>query len=305
MQNAQQEETKMRKGTLATAVALLLGGSLCTPALAAIEFFGTAKVKPTWYSNLDFDDNKDDAPTLNEGGWASGPHMRSELRLGWKASGDNWRVKMIAESDIIMNKDNVDRSFYVGAEKENQPNAGGEFGIERAEFGYTFSPLLDLSTGWDIRALDIKSGGLLYGDDHPFLGLSGKAPAGPVELGYELLYMPIQNNDVIGNQDSWKTGDWSVYTAKVNATFDTGIGKYTISPLFAFSDNEAKQVNTTYYGVEGTGKLGIVNFPFEVLAANGEFDDGGNDISATALFAGAEVAVNHAYPDVEQQRTRA
>ena len=100
------------------AVALLAIASFSTPTFAAdINFFGTAKIKPTWYSNFDFDSNKSDAPALNEGGWASGEHMRAELRLGWKAAADKWRIKMIAEADIIMNKDNVDRSFYLDSQE--------------------------------------------------------------------------------------------------------------------------------------------------------------------------------------------
>lgn len=88
-----------------------------------------------------------------------------------------------------------------------------------------------------------------------------------------------------------------MYNAKVNATFDTGIGKYTISPLVALSDNEAKKANVTYYGLEGTGKLGMFNVPFEILGANGGFTSKEltNDISAMALFAGIEAPLNKAF----------
>ncbi len=281
----------MRRTVSQIALATIAAVGLALPAQAAVQFFGTAKIKPTFYNNFDFDDSKGDAPALNEGGWASGEHIRAELRLGWKAKGDNWSVKMIAESDVIMNKDNGDRSFYVGATKNNQPNAGGEFGIERAEFLYTFAPELQLETGWDIRFLDLKTGGLLYGDDHPFVGFRGKV--GDM-LSYELLYMPIQNSDLIGTRDDWQTGDWRVYTAKVNATLDTGMGKFTVSPLVAYSDNEAKNVNVTYYGLEGLGQIGPVKPSFEVVAANGEFEDGGPDVRSWAAFAGLEVPVSKA-----------
>jgi hypothetical protein len=78
---------------------LILVGAFSLPAMADISFFGTAKVKPTYYSNFDFDDNNPDPPTLNEGGIVNGEHIRSELRLGWKAGGDNWKIMMIAETD--------------------------------------------------------------------------------------------------------------------------------------------------------------------------------------------------------------
>lgn len=273
-----------------------LGISLVSgPAFAAVEFFGTAKIKPTFYKDLDFDDSKSDAPTLNEGGWTSGAHTRGELRLGWKAEGDRWKVKMIAEADVILEKDTADRSFYVGAAKEDQPNTGGEFGIERAELLYAFDPALELEAGWDIRALDIGSGGLLYGDDHPFIGFRGTVPTGGLGLKYELLYLPIQNRDKVGVQDNWKTGDWSVYSAKVGASFDTGLGKVTVSPLYAYSDNEDKKANIHYYGLEALGQLGPVRPALEVVAANGEFKGTSKDIGALAAFAGAEVLVDKAF----------
>ncbi len=281
------------RGSIFLTLTLLLCSAPC---FAEVEFFGTAKVKPTVYSNFDFNDSVDDKPALNEGGWAAGEHIRSELRLGWKASGEKWRIKMIAEADLIYNKDNADRSFYVGATKDNQPNTGSEFGIERAEMGYTFNKYFDLSTGWDIRYLDIKSGGLLYGDDHPFVGFRGALTD---STKYELLYLPIQNREIINQIDALTAQDWRVYTAKVNQTFDTGAGKLTVSPLAAFSDNEDKNAEVFYYGLEILGQLGPVKPSFEIIGADGEFDDiggvSGNDISSWALFAGLEMPVNRGF----------
>jgi len=271
---------------------------------AATEFFGSAKIKPTLYDNFDFDDSKKDAPALNEGGWAAGEHIRAELRLGWKASGEKWKIKMIAEADVIYNKDNADRSFYVGAEKDDQPNAGGEFGIERGEFVYTFLPQLELETGWDVRYLDIRSGGLLYGDDHPFIGFRGALAE---KLRYELLYLPIQNREKIGVSDSPKTGDWRVYSLKLG--YDLGekvdgspmspfyaerrIGM-TLSPFLAFSDNTDKEAEVGYYGLEATGQAGPVKPYLEIVGADGEFDRG-PDIRSWAWFAGLEVPVSKAF----------
>lgn len=260
-----------------------------TQGLAAVEFFGSAKVKPTFYSNFDFNDDVKDKPALNEGGWTSGEHMRAELRLGWKAAEEKWRIKMIAEVDATMNKNNADRSYYGGV--NDQTNAGAEFGIERAELGYTFSKYLDLSTGWDITALDIKSGGLLYGDDHPFLALGGALTE---SSKYQLLYLPIQNDEILGTADATVTNDWRVYSLKVDQTLDTGIGKLTISPLAAFSDNRARQATVNYYGLEILGQLGPIKPSFEIIKAQGDFDNG-KDISSLALFAGFEVPVNKAF----------
>lgn len=286
----------MKTGARIIGLVLLAGLLAASPALAEIKFFGTAKVKPTYYSNMDFDDAKADAPALNEGGWASGEHIRGELRLGWKAGGEQWRVKMITEADVIFDKNNGDRSFYTGAENNNGlPNAGGEFGIERTEMGYTFNKFFDLSAGWDIRALDIKSGGLLYGDDHPFVGLKGALSD---STKYELLYLAIENLDIIGRPDATTTDDWRVYSLKVDQTLDLGdAGKLTLSPLAAFSDNEKRDADIWYYGLESLGNIGPVNTSFEIIAADGEFGtlNGNKDISSWALFAGLELPVNNAF----------
>ncbi len=290
---------------------------LVSPAWAQIDFFGTAKVKPTFYSNFDFNDSENDAFIINEGGLTGEQHVRAELRLGWKATGERWSVKMIAEADVIMEKDSADRSYYGGATNaEGKPNSGGEFGIERAELLYRFYPWLELQTGWDIRALDIKTGGLLYGDDHPFLGFRGDLTD---SLRYELLYMPIQNRTSLptANDDgkylrSSDADDWRVYTLKLTQGFGgknavlpqssffgnsdgkNGTLQFSLNPIYAYSDNDSKEAQIHYFGLEATGQVGWFKPYFEVLAANGEFDDG-KDISAWAMFAGLEVAVNKAF----------
>lgn len=270
-------------------VAVLVAVALAAPSWAAIEFFGTAKVKPTYYSNFDFDDDADDMFVVNEGGLAKGAHMRAELRLGWKAAGEKWSVKMITEADVIMQKDTADRSFYAGADKGVNPNTGGEFGIERVELLYKFTPAVELQTGWDIRALDIKSGGLLYGDDHPFIGFRGQLAE---NTKYELLYIPIQNMSAITGDafDSDEVNDWRVYSLKLNQQ----MGDFNLSPFIAYSDNDAKEAQITYYGLEVTGKAGAFRPSFEIVAADGEFDNG-SDISSLAAYVGAEMDVCKAF----------
>ena len=107
------------KGTQATAAA----------ADSSPQLFGYARIKPVYFSNFDFDDNAHDMPVLTEAGFVSREHLRAELRLGVKASGQRWSIKLLAEADMVLDSSTVDRSFYAGAEKEGQPNTGGEFGI--------------------------------------------------------------------------------------------------------------------------------------------------------------------------------
>jgi hypothetical protein len=287
----------MMRKSLVVLLALILVGAFSLPAMADISFFGTAKVKPTYYSNFDFDDNNPDPPTLNEGGIVNGEHIRSELRLGWKAGGDNWKIMMIAETDLIMEKDTADRSFYTGAEKgpppggsEGWPNAGGEFGIERFEANYTFSPACVLSTGWNIRAADIKTGGLLFGDDHPFLEIGGKLSQ---NLKYALTYIPV-NNRILETGVSTVDDDWRVYMLKVNADVGAGDAKFNLSPILVFSDNRLRNAQVWYYGFEATGQIGIFKPSFEFIYADGEFRNTPLDIQAYAAFAGVQAAVSKA-----------
>lgn len=282
----------MRKSTVVLLAAVLVA-AFALPAAADISFFGTARVLPTYYSNFDFDSNKPDAPVVNEGGLVAGEHIRNELRLGWKAGGDNWKIMMIAEADLIAEKDTADRSFYIGATKGDPagPNAGGEFGIERFEANYTFAPALVLSTGWNIRAADIKTGGLLFGDDHPFIELGGNLME---NLKYALTYLAI-NNRQLESGVSPVTDDWRVYLLKFNALVGSGDVKFDLSPLAVFSDNRLKDAKVYYYGFEGTGQIGMFKPSFEFVYADGEFRNSTRDIGAYAAFLGVEVPLSKVF----------
>jgi len=284
----------MRKSMVVLFAAILVA-AFALPAMADISFFGTARVLPTYYSNFDFDDNKPDAPVVNEGGLTMGEHVRSELRLGWKAGGDKWKIMMIAESDVINEKDTVDRSFYNTGTKgaPAAANAGGEFGIERVELNYTFAPALVLSTGWNIRAADIKTGGLLFGDDHPFIELGGKLTE---NLAYALTYLQIQNRQLTAGI-SPVANDWRAYMLKLNALVGTGNVKFDLSPMVVLSDNRQNNAKVYYYGIEGTGQIGIFKPSFEFVYADGEFRNTtpSRDIKAYAAFAGVELAVSKAF----------
>jgi len=285
----------MRKG-LVVLLAAALVVAFALPAMADVSFFGSARVIPTYYKDFDFDSNKGDAPILNEGGVTTGEHIRSELRLGWKAGGDKWKISMIAESDMIWNKNNADRSFYtnsVASPTNTIPNAGAEFGIERAEFSYMFLPALELFAGWPVSAIDIGTGGLLYGDDHPIIGFRGNITE---TIKYQLAYLSIQNTPVLGTNNSTLQGDWRAYFLKPDFTLGGGSWKGTLSPIVAFSDNRAANAKVYYYGLEGMGQFGIFKPSFEVIASDGEFRNATRtDISSWAAFAGLEVALSKAF----------
>jgi hypothetical protein len=283
----------MRKGYVVLLAALVVA-MFAAPAMAEISFFGTARIMPTYWSNFDFDDNKPDAPVNLEAGFTSGEHVRSELRLGWKAGGDKWKIMMIAETDLIMEKDTADRSFYSAATKGNPatPNAGAEFGIERAEFTYAFAPTFVLATGWNIRAADIKTGGLLFGDDHPFIELTGKLTE---NFSYALDYIIVNNRQLTAGV-SPITDDWRVYMLKLNAIVGAGDVKFDLSPFVLYSDNRLRNAKVYYYGIEGTGQIGMIKPSFEFVYADGEFRSPSTvDIQAYAAFAGVEFAVSKVF----------
>jgi hypothetical protein len=297
----------MRKGLIVLLAAFTVV-AFALPAMADVSFFGYARVIPTYYTDFDFDDAAKDAPTLNEGGFTFGEHIRSELRLGWKAGGDNWKISMIAESDVIFNKNNADRSFYTSSQVPATgsataiPNAGAEFGIERAEFIYTFAPAFELVAGWPISAADIGTGGLLYGDDHPIISFRGKLTDA---LKYQLTYISIQNSPAIGSHESTLDGDWRAYLLKPEFSLGTGDGGLTLSPIVLFSDNRARDAKIYYYGLEGIGKFGFVKPSFEVIYADGEFRNTGKDIKSYAAFAGVELGLSKAFnPYIAGRYTR-
>jgi hypothetical protein len=285
----------MRKGFVVLLAALAVA-MLAAPAMAEISFFGTARVLPTFYSNFDFNDNLPDGPVLNEGGLITGEHVRSELRLGWKAGGEKWKIMFIAETDLINEKDTADRSFYTASTKgapTASPNAGSEFGIERVELNYTFAPALVLSTGWNIRAADIKTGGLLFGDDHPFIELGGSLTP---NLKYALTYLQINNRQLTAGV-SPTANDWRAYLLKVNLLGGAGAAKFDLSPLVLYSDNKMRNAKVIYYGAELTGQIGIFKPYAEFIYADGEFrnTNPSRDIKAYAYFAGIEAAVSKAF----------
>jgi hypothetical protein len=274
----------MRKG-LVVLLAAVLVVAFALPAMADVSFFGYARVIPTYYSNFDFDKNAHDNAIATEAGTATGEAIRGELRLGWKAGADKWKIMMTTEADLFYTNANVDR----GAGSN-----GSFFGIERAEFTYAFSPAFELITGWPISAADIGTGGVLYGDDHPIIGFRGKVTD---NFKYQALYIPIFNAPV-ANQPT-VSGDWRAYLLKPEISFGTGGAKMSLNPILMFSDNRASNAKILYYGLEGIGQFGFVKPSFEVIAADGEFRATGTtptrDIKAYAAFAGVEFALNKAF----------
>ena len=301
----------MKKSTLAllicvvfifaTAVASFAAmgeGSVGTSKGVDITLFGSNRVIPTYMKNLnDYDNDAHDLSTLTEGGWGAGFFVRNEFRMGWKGVGQDgkWGFKFILENDIHMTKKNGDRNNYGNG--PDQPFASA-FSVERQTFWYKFGDVR-FSAGTDIQFLDIKTGGLVYGDDHPFLALDG----GDKTLNWKLFMLLIEDSDTQVVKAVARDSDWYAYCGKVNYTFDTGDnGKFTLTPFVALSDmRKAAQgfgnSHAYYYGLGGHGSIGMIKPAFELVGVTGDITnadtDGSDiDIQSYAAFASLTLALS-------------
>ncbi len=253
-----------------------------------IQFFGSLKLYPTFMSDIDFNNkNTGNDRILDENGWMKDHSVRNEFRMGWKGGGENWDFLVILESDVTMNKANGDRGEGAGGPGASGMS-GNSFGVEKLNFSYDFGSF-KLNSGWNTKFLDIKTGGILYGDDHPYIGLAGKIGSAK----WEALYLMIQDDlDNSGGVFDGDNIDWRAYTLRV--AFD--LQGFTLAPMFAFSDNNAHNAQVGYFGVEGYGKIGIVIPRFEIVYATGSMngdDDAGivtdYDIKAWGAYGSVEL----------------
>ncbi|MCK4379271.1 MAG: hypothetical protein KAW01_08015, partial [Deltaproteobacteria bacterium] len=242
--------------TAAASFAAMGEGSVGTSKGVDITMFGSNRVIGTYMRNLtDLDSDTQDSVVLTEGGYGGGFFVRNEFRVGWKGVGQDgkWGFKFLFENDIHMSKANCDRNDY----GDGDDPFGSEFSVERQTFWYKFGDVR-FSVGTDIQFLDMKTGGLVYGDDHPFLALDG----GDKTLNRKLFMLLVEESDDLG--DFARDNDWYVYGAKLNYTFETADkGKFTLSPFAAYSDmrKDAQgvgNVHAYYYGLEGYGNFGII-----------------------------------------------
>ncbi|RLB74423.1 MAG: hypothetical protein DRH03_01155, partial [Deltaproteobacteria bacterium] len=213
--------------TVGSSFAAMGEGTVSAKKGVDLTLFGSNRFIPTYCSNMnDFDSDKEDWVTLDEGGWGAGFFVRNELRLGFAGKGENFGFRVILENDIHYSKANGDRNSYGNSDSP----FGGEFSVERSKFWYDFGPIR-LTTGWDVTWADLKTGGLLYGDDHPFIMLSGKAGD---TMDWQVNMLIIEDSDDLNGEftGKYRDSDWYAYIAKMNFK----VGGLTLSPFASFSD---------------------------------------------------------------------
>jgi hypothetical protein len=280
---------------LAGPVSAEMGMVSTTKAGVDLQIFGSLKTFPHFVDNLDFND--DDTAydfVLDECGIIDDDEMsvRNEFRLGVKGGGENFKFLAILESDFLLDKENVDRGARVGEISNDIGMTGEDFGVEKLDFSYDFTSHglpVTVQTGWNTKWLDIETGGVLYGDDHPYIGFKGSSNGISWEVLNLLIYDRTANAPGAINAES---PDWRVYSAK--AAFPAGDMK--ISPFYAYSDNNARDANVHYLGLQCFGKMGNIMPKAEFVYAMGEKDNftatgDEGDISAFAGFASLEVAM--------------
>jgi len=261
-----------------------------------VKFFGSLKTYPSWMSQLNFNDCTDEDDWMfDENGYMTDHNVRNELRMGWKGGNDTFDFMIILEGDFNLDKNNTDRGKAADAPADSGMT-GEDFGVEKLDIGYNFGPFR-IHTGWTTRWLDLKTGGLVYGDDHPYIGLTGNLGENfSWEADYTIVYDAITSTDGTGiNPWHGDDLDWSFYSVKGLYQIPSGFAKgFVISPFYAYSDN-SKQNNAqvSYFGLEGYGKLGMFTPRFEIAYADGDMDGEGADydISAMAAYASVDIEI--------------
>ncbi len=278
-----------------------------------IKLFGSEEFMPTFIYNADFKSGKEIADWIGrEDGHEQQFNIRNQFRMGWLILGNSWKGMFILEDDVNATKTDIDRSF-----EDDAGWGSNEFGLEKLDFSYTFNKYFTLEMGWNNRTLDVKTGGLVYTDDHPFFGFKGAGK----NWKYEILALIIRNDGAHtkpwngarihvrpGAHFSGHQDDLMAYTAKLYYTFGTPYGKLTFAPLFAFQDNQIARAESYYMGFELFGKLGIVVPRMEFVYVGGKQDgyneyqngklvktDVSADISAFAGFLSFEFDLNKAF----------
>ncbi len=250
-----------------------------------IKIFGSLINDMHFPVNIDL--NKDDTEFDwygYENGVMAGHAIRAQVRVGLSGKGDNWDFFITLESDITLNRDNIDRIDY-----ESQASLkGSDFGIEKLNFTYDFG-FFEFSSGWDTRFLDINTGAFFYMDDHPYFGIYVETDW----FDYEIYYFII-NDKVIWNDDHTidaNGSDWRVYAFR--GLFE--VAGLKIAPIYSYSDNNTVDASVHYLGAEAYGNIGIFIPRFEFMWAVGNKDTDSDislDIDAFAAFASIEIDIN-------------
>jgi hypothetical protein len=148
-------------------------------------FGGQVRVIPTYEKDFDFGIQSKTGITgtflnhLTEAGVVNKSYIRSEDRLYFTfAKGDIWDVYMALEFDDVLSSRTTDRV-------QDVQGIFGSFGLERVSASIKLPWISSrFYAGWDIYAVDLDAGLLVYGDDDPGFWLKGGIENVEWQLGY-------------------------------------------------------------------------------------------------------------------------
>lgn len=272
-------------------------GQVVTSKDIEITMMGALRTLPHFIDNPDFNSAHTKYDFIgDEAGNMESHSIRNEARVGWKATAKDWDFLLILEADFLLNKVNNDRQngYNNAANPGYDPNRvtanSDAFGVEKINFGYDFG-MVKLNTGWNTKWLDLMTGGLIYVDDMPYIGLGGRFSA---KNNWELVYYTFQD-DISGNGGVFDgdTLDWRLYTLRVGLD----VNGFNLAPIYAYSDNNMRRAQVHYMGFEGYGTVGGMYTPrFEFVYAIGDKDTDTKsyDISAWAAYASLDIAISKA-----------
>lgn len=222
------------------------------------------------------------------GGAVKDGYIRGENRLFFNFSqGDKWDVYMALESDTVLDRKAADRTdFAVGSDTQ-------QYGIERLFATFKVDEINSrIEAGWDAKGVDIGYGGLVYGDDDPGIGITGKANG----ITWEARYLKKDEDEAgfytgatnpIGEPVDTNDNDRTFMYGKLGYDIQKDV---TIEGFYMLDQNylSAKEIDHHFVGLQGKGTFGIVKPTFELAYSFGDYTESGKkdkDISAWAGYA--------------------
>ena len=207
------------------------------------KFGAQVRFVPTYEKNWDFgikekSGNASFLPHTMEFGTVSNGYIRSEDRLYFNfAKGDIWDVYFALEFDDAVQSRTSDRIRQTQGDESS-------FGVERLNASVKLPWIMSrLNAGWDVYAVDLDAGSLVYGDDDPGFNLVGGVANFDWKLGYHKkieVNRRVTSADRVAANNITNTGydnDRDVWSARVNYTLfkDTKFGL-----IYAFNDQKVR-----------------------------------------------------------------
>jgi hypothetical protein len=207
------------------------------------KFGAQVRFVPTYEKNWDFGikektGNASFLPHTMEFGTVSNGYIRSEDRLYFNfAKGDIWDVYFALEFDDAVQSRTSDRIRQTQGDESS-------FGVERLNASVKLPWISSrFNAGWDVYAVDLDAGSLVYGDDDPGFSIQGGIANIDWKLGYHKkieVNRRVTSADRVAANNITNTGydnDRDVWSARVNYTLfkDTKLGL-----IYALNDQKVR-----------------------------------------------------------------